>query len=95
MIVESEPDFRMAFRPDVEVLLFTIGVAMAAGLLFGLVPAWQAIRPLGRFSRSRHGGLLVSIQLALCLPLLVGAGLLVRTVYNVQHVDLATLRSVC
>jgi predicted permease len=36
----------------------------------------------------RSGRFLVSLQLALCLPLLVGAGLLARTIYNLQHVDL-------
>ena len=38
--------------------------------------------------RTRSGHSLVSLQLALCVPLLVGAGLLARTLYNLQHMDL-------
>jgi predicted permease len=38
--------------------------------------------------RSRSGRLLVGVQLALSFPLLVGAGLLARTAYNVQRIDL-------
>ena len=41
------------------------------------------------------GRLLVSLQLALSLPLLVGAGLLARTVYNLQRADLGFPRSAC
>src|SRR5262249_56801140 len=36
----------------------------------------------------RSGRLLAGLQLALSLPLLVGAGLLARTVHNLQHADL-------
>jgi predicted permease len=45
---------------------------------------------LGRLSTRgpRSGRFLVSLQLALSLPLLVGAGLLARTVYNLQRADL-------
>ena len=43
---------------------------------------------LGSRAQTRSGRALVSLQLALSLPLLVGAGLLARTAYNVQRVDL-------
>jgi predicted permease len=71
-------------------------VTLAAGLLFGLLPAWQVTRGsvgsrLKEQSRGNTGGwgrALVSLQLALSLPLLAGAGLLARTVYNLQHQQL-------
>ena len=43
---------------------------------------------IGSHAHVRSGRLLVSLQLALSLPLLVGAGLLVQTVYNLQRMDL-------
>ena len=72
-------------------LLFTVLVTLAAGLAFGLAPAWRASRPalvpalkqeatsIGRRRLSlRH--VFVVAELALSVLLLVGAGLLVRTV---------------
>ncbi len=76
---------------DGRVLLFTGLVAVLAGLIFGLVPAWQASRPslnefLKQGSRSLAGGarnglrgLLVAGEIALALVLLAGAGLLIRS----------------
>ena len=43
---------------------------------------------IGSRMRGRSGRVLVGVQLALSLPLLVGAGLLARTAYNVQRIDL-------
>ena len=76
-------------------------MTLAAALLFGVLPAWQvtgneagaALKEQGRSAtgspgRMRPGRLLVSLQLALSLPLLFGAGLLARTVYNLQRADL-------
>jgi putative ABC transport system permease protein len=73
------------------VLLFTVLVTLGAGLAFGLAPAWRASRPalvpalkqeatsIGRRRLSlRH--VFVVAELALSVLLLVGAGLLVRTV---------------
>jgi putative ABC transport system permease protein len=77
---------------DVVALLFTLGVSLLAGLLFGLLPAWQASRMDPRRSlhvRARRrslrfsGGytrwLLLVGQIALAVILLVGATLLVRS----------------
>jgi predicted permease len=101
MILESDRNFRMSFALDPVVLVFTLAVTLGAGLLFGLLPAWQATRTDagtalkqqnrgagGSMGRMRWGRSLVSLQLALSLPLLVCAGLLARTVYNLQNIEL-------
>jgi predicted permease len=101
LITESDPDFHMSFSLEPLVLEFALAATFAAALLFGALPAWQVTRTgagailkeqsrggsgsLGRMGWSRF---LVSLQLALSLPLLIGAGLLVRTLYNLQHADL-------
>ena len=82
------------------VLLFTTGVAVFAGLLFGFLPALKAgskktlnvLRDGGRGStvgRDRHRirSLLVMGQVALSLVLLVGSGLLVRSYQQLRAVD--------
>jgi hypothetical protein len=70
-------------------------------LLVGGLPAWQTSKltpgvvlrteprgAIGSVGQVRSGRLLVSAQLALSLPLLVGAGLLVQTVFNLQRMNL-------
>jgi hypothetical protein len=77
-------------RPDLMVVLFTIGIALLAGLLFGLLPAIQAgradlmavLRTASgdggkKIGRVRSG--LVVVELAIAVMLLVGAGLLMRS----------------
>jgi predicted permease len=101
MLAESDPRFHMSFVIDTRVLIFLVAATVAAALLFGVFPAWQATRvdvgiglrdqgrgAVGSFGRLRSGRVLVALQLALSLPLLVGAGLLARTVYNLQRADL-------
>ncbi|MGC4049788.1 MAG: ABC transporter permease [Paludibaculum sp.] len=83
--------------PNWRVLAFTSAVALATGVLFGLAPALQAtaiggagtLQEDARTTRSRSKLLssLVSIQVALSLMLLIGAGLFVRTLQNLQNVD--------
>lgn len=88
-------------RLDLRILGFTSGVAILTGLLFGLAPALRATRvdlnsglkESGRGlsssgSRLSLGKLLVVAQVALSLLLLIGAGLFVRSLQNLQHVDL-------
>ena len=83
---------------DYRVLLFTAGVALLTGLIFGLAPALQATRidpnpalkdsaATSTRSRSRFGRSLVVAQVALSLLLLVGAGLFLRTLHNLKHID--------
>ena len=85
---------------DVRVMLFTLGVAVLTGLLFGLAPALQTSRTnlqetLKDGSRSGTSDMagrtvrraLVVAEVALSLTLLVGAGLLIRSVAKLQGVD--------
>lgn len=91
----QEIPFMLDVRPDLRVLGFTIAVALAGGILFGLAPAFRATG-LGReatLSHTRAVGqrrtwfapALVISQIALSLLLLVGAGLFVRTLENLQN----------
>jgi predicted permease len=80
------------------VLLFTLAVSVLTGVLFGFVPAWRASRldlnstlkqsgrTTGRVSRLSKG--LLVVQVAVSALLLAGAGLFIRTLYNLQHVPL-------
>jgi len=83
--------------PNWHVLAFTSAVAVVTTILFGLAPALQttaagpspALKDGGRVSRSRSRlpSSLVCIQVALSLLLLIGAGLFVRTLRNLQSLD--------
>ena len=80
------------------VLVFTFAVSLFTGVLFGLVPAWRATsldlnstlkqsgRTTGRMSRFSKG--LLVVQVAASALLLVGAGLFIRTLYNLQRIKL-------
>ncbi len=85
---------------DPRVVVFTLVVAVGAGVLFGLAPALQASRPnlaqlLGEGGRGGVGGRrrrllvrgLVVAQMAGALIMLSGAGLLVRSFLAVEHAD--------
>jgi predicted lysophospholipase L1 biosynthesis ABC-type transport system permease subunit len=82
---------------DGSVLFFTIGLALLTGVLFGLLPAWQATRvqiggALGAGGRSvtlaRSGfrSALVVAELGLALVLLIGAGLLGKAFWQLTSV---------
>ncbi len=79
-------------------MLYALGCAVVSTLLFGLIPAWQATRrtlanSLAAGSRTEvRGGspsqwILVGIQVALAVTLLVGAGLLLRSLRAVSLVS--------
>ena len=84
---------------DPRVLGFTVLLSLVTGILFGLVPAWRATRvdltpalkESGRNSsgiaRSRLSKGLVITQIALSFLLLAGAGLMLRTLNNLQNTD--------
>ena len=82
------------------VLGFTFGLSVLTLLLFGLAPAWQSSKPdltdalkaVGRGSsagatRTRLRSALVVSEIACALVLLMCAGLLIRTVWQLQNVD--------
>jgi predicted permease len=83
---------------DSRVLLFTLGVSLFAGILFGLAPALKTsrvnlqeiLRESGRGSsgaRHRMQGVFVVVEMAMALILLVGAGLMVRSLAALWRVD--------
>lgn len=84
---------------DPRVLLFTFGVSLLTGLLFGLIPAVQASRPdlndaLKEGSRGSTGGrsptvrnVFVVAEVSLALVLLIGAGLMIRSFARLQAVE--------
>src|SRR5262245_61025675 len=93
-LVPSNIDLTVNWR----VLAFTLAVSLMTGVLFGLAPAWRATnldlttalkqgrRATGAVSRLSKG--LIVAQVALSLLLLVGAGLFIRTLHNLQLVNL-------
>lgn len=105
-------DLLLAFRPpqaffgefgldlDARVLLFTLLVSLATGVVFGLVPALQASRPdlvvelKERTGQPGHAGRRVNLrsalvvgQVALALVSLIGAGLFLRSLRNTERID--------
>jgi putative ABC transport system permease protein len=85
---------------DNRVLVFTLGVSLLTGLLFGLLPAWsasrsgvgEALKEGGRSStaggaRQRLRSTFVVVELAVALVLLVGAGLLIKTFWKLRSVE--------
>jgi len=88
---------RMFVAMDWRVLVFTLLVSLIAGLVFGLVPAWQAskmnlsdglrsssLTSTGGFRRRRATRVLIVSELALSLVLLVGCGLMLRSFARLQ-----------
>ena len=85
---------------DPTILLLTVGVSLVCGILFGLIPAIQAIRrdvtdglrsdgrtSTAGASRGRVRSVLVIGEVALSIVLLVGAGLLLKSFLRLQSVD--------
>jgi putative ABC transport system permease protein len=85
---------------DLRVLGFTFGVSLLTGILFGLLPAWtasrggvsDALKEGGRSAtaggaRQRLRATFVVVELAIALILLVGAGLLVKTLSVLRSVE--------
>jgi putative ABC transport system permease protein len=84
-------------RIDSIVLAFMVTVSVVAGLLFGIMPAWKLSvgGPMGALKEgdvdgrpaSRARSMLVVVECALAVTLLVGAGLLMRSLLIVRSVD--------
>ncbi|PYV39309.1 MAG: hypothetical protein DMG06_23520, partial [Acidobacteria bacterium] len=99
LIPEGKTSGLFSLHPNLHVLAFTAAVSIATGILFGLAPALTATRidltPALKESRSASGGrsrlglgkTLVILQVSLSLLLLTGAGLFIRTLRNLESLD--------
>ena len=100
-ILEQWAQIESSLAPDRTVLLFTLGVLALAGLLFGLAPLRVALAGKAELAlktsaatsnadagKSRTGRIVVALQLAMCVVLLVGGGLLLRTMRNLENTPL-------
>jgi len=96
-LIES---FALSLDPDYRIFGFALLASLISGVAAGLAPALQASRPnltsslkdqgstFGRhLSQSRLRNALVVIQVAVCLTLLIAAGLLVRNLQKVRTID--------
>ena len=100
IIASGRERIELQARPDLVVLLFTAGVALLTGVLFGLAPAWRAsgsapassLRDAGRTGETRlrrlFGKSLVVTQVAFSVALLSAASLFVRHLSNLERLDL-------
>jgi len=95
-ILPAEADVQL----DGQVLLFTAAIVIATGILFGIAPALHSVRAdlVGSLKEGGRGAtsgtgrrhvrnVLVIAEIALAVILLSGAGLLVRSFYQLQQVD--------
>jgi putative ABC transport system permease protein len=100
-IAPTDPPFWIVVALDGRVMLFVLGITVLSSVIAGAIPAWQAARSnvndvlkdesrggssfkLGRISRA-----LVVVEIALSAGLLVGAGLMIKSVTKVRTVDFA------
>ena len=101
LLMQLKPEdipITLAIPMDWRVTLFTVAVSVATGLVFGLAPALraskvQAARVLkeesqtGDPKKARIRNALVVVQMALCVVLLAGAALCVRSLFNANAID--------
>jgi predicted permease len=103
LLANGQERFTLRAALDWPVLGFTFALAVAAGILFGLAPAIQATKTdftpalkenrlqgaggRGRRFRPRLGRALIVLQIAVSLLLVIGAGLFVRTLSNLNSID--------
>ncbi len=103
LLANGQEHFTLRAALNWPVLSFTFGLAVVAGLLFGLAPAIQATKvdltpalkenrvqgssAHGFRFRPRLGHVLIALQIAVSLLLVIGAGLFVRTLENLHAID--------
>ncbi len=99
MLASVESSLAIPFEMDFRTLGFTAAISILTGVLFGLAPAFRATRislaetmkDAGRSAAGARGGtakILVGAQIGVSLLLLIGAGLFLRTLYNLKAQDL-------
>ena len=101
-VAQRNSNITMSATPNLPVVLFTLGISLATAILFGLAPAVIASRignrgALNTSSRTANAAsgkssrfwpkMLVTAQVTISLVLLVGAGLLLRSLRNLQNQD--------
>lgn len=83
---------------DSHVLFFTLGISVLTGIVFGLLPALKAIRPDmhetlkeggrgGSGTRHRTQSVFVAVEMAMAVVLLIGAGLMIRSLAALWSID--------
>ena len=104
IIASGRESIELQVRPDPAVLLFTAGVALLSGVVFGLAPAWQAfgsvpaspLRETGGAGETKGrrllGRSLVAAQVSLSVVLLSAASLFVSHLSNLERLDLGFRR---
>ena len=93
--------FEFSLAPDRRVLLFTVALSLLTGFIFGVAPLMTSVRmPVALAlknsaatvfrdqGKAKVGRAVVVLQVALCLTLAIGAGLLVSTLRNLQNLNL-------
>jgi putative ABC transport system permease protein len=93
------PAMDLNLNPDLRIVGYLLVLSFCTGIGFGLLPALQATRIdlnsalkesgswWGSIRRSRIRGFLVAVQIAICLVLLIAAGLLARGLQAAQTID--------
>lgn len=94
-------EIEASLAPDRNVLIFALCILAAAALLFGLAPLRIALAAAPSLTlkssaatsasdagKSRTARVIVAFQMTLCVVLLVGAGLLIRTLRNLENTPL-------
>ncbi len=91
-------------QPDLRVLLFTAGIAVLAGIVFGAAPAWSAFRTVPAHAMRQSGSAgdtrvrrlfgksLVAVQVSLSILLLSTAALFIANLSSLEHTDLGFRR---
>jgi predicted permease len=86
----------LSVQPDLRVLGFTLAISVLTAILFALIPAWRLVRTDMGLAPNVHGAgknaershttkALIALQVAASLVLMVGAGLLVRSLQNLKN----------
>jgi len=83
---------------DGHVLLYTLGISVLTGIVFGLIPAIKTLRPDthetlkeggrgGSGARHRAQRIFIAVEMAMAVVLLIGAGLMIRTLSALGNVN--------